>query len=80
MEHIVKTPNKLVNSIIFKDATGCDLFVREDVYYVSGNITSEQAQSFLDAHNPGEPVKPTIEEKLAYVGLSLNDLKTALGL
>jgi hypothetical protein len=80
MEHKVKTPNKPVDSVIFRDETGCDLFVREDVYYVSGDINAEQAQNLLDAHNPGQPLKPTITDKLAKVGLSIDDLKEALGL
>lgn len=80
MEHKVKTPNKPTDSIIFKDETGCDLFAREDGFYVSGDITAEQAQNLLDAHNPPEPLKPTITEKLAKVGLSIDDLKAALGL
>jgi hypothetical protein len=80
MEYKVKTPNKPTNSIIFRDETGCDLFAREDGFYVSGDITAEQAQALLDAHNPPAPTEPTIEDKLASVGLSLADLKTALGL
>ena len=80
MEHKVKNPNKPTNSDVFKEETGCDLFAREDGFYVSGDITAEQAQALIDAHNPPAPVEPTIGEKLASVGLSVNDLKAALGL
>ena len=80
MEHRVKTPNKPTNSDVFKHETGCDLFAREDGFYVSGDITAEQAQALIDAHNPPAPVEPTISEKLASVGLSVDDLKAALGL
>jgi hypothetical protein len=80
MEHKVKTPNKPTDSIIFKDETGCDLFAREDGFYVSGDITAEQAQALLDAHNPPERLEPTITDKLAKMGLSIDDLKKALGL
>jgi hypothetical protein len=79
MEHKVKTPNKPTNSDIFKEQTGCDLFAREDGFYVSGDITAEQAQALLDAHNPPAPTEPTIEDKLAIVGLSIEELKAALG-
>jgi hypothetical protein len=79
MEHKVKTPNKPTNSDIFKEQTGCDLFAREDGFYVSGDITAEQAQALLDAHNPPAPTEPTIEDKLAIVGLSIEELKAVLG-
>jgi len=79
MEHKVKTPNKPTDSLIFRDETGCDLFAREDGFYVSGDITAEQAQALLDAHNPPAPTEPTIEDKLAMVGLSIEELKAALG-
>ena len=39
-----------------------------------------KAQEVLDAHIPKPRPEPTIEEKLASVGLSLTDLKLALGL
>ena len=39
-----------------------------------------KAQEVLDAHIPKPRPEPTIEDKLASVGLSLNDLKSALGL
>ena len=78
MEHKVKTPNKPTNSDIFKKETGCDLFAREDGFYVSGDITAAQAQAFLDAHNPPALTEKTVAEKLASVGLSIDDLKAAL--
>jgi hypothetical protein len=80
MEHKVKTPNKPTSSDVFKKETGCELFAREDGFYVSGDITAEQAQALLDAHNPPALVEATIAEKLASVGLSIDDLKAALGL
>ena len=80
MEHKVKTPNKPTDSIIFKNETGYDLFAREDGFYVSGEITAEQAQALIDAHNPPAQTEPTLEDKLARVGLSVDDLKSALGL
>lgn len=80
MEHKVKTPNKNCNSDIFKLETNADLFIRDGIWYVSGDIDAEQAQVLLDAHNPPAPTEPTIEEKLASVGLAVDDLKSALGL
>jgi hypothetical protein len=40
----------------------------------------ELAESILDSHNPPEPKQPTVAEKLALVGLSVDDLKSTLGL
>lgn len=39
-----------------------------------------KAQEVLDAHKPKPRPEPTVAEKLASVGLSLPDLKAALGL
>lgn len=41
---------------------------------------TQKAQDVLSGHIPQPRPEPTIEEKLASVGLNLNDLKTALGL
>jgi hypothetical protein len=80
MEHTVKNPNKPTNSALFKLETGADLFIRGDEWIVSGDITLEQAQALLDAHIVPATQEPTIAEKLANVGLSVADLKTALGI
>jgi hypothetical protein len=79
MEHNVKNPNKYTNSTVFKNETGCDLFIRGEDWFVSGDVTAEQAQALLDAHNPPASTEPTVAEKLASVGLSIEELKAALG-
>lgn len=38
------------------------------------------AEQVVAAHNPPPPTEPTIAEKLALVGLNLEDLKIALGI
>lgn len=48
-----------------------------DTLCIVGNMTKAEAQSALNAH---KPLKPTLDDKLASVGLSVVDLKTALGL
>jgi len=78
--HKVKSPTKTVNSDIFYNQTNCSLFVENGDWFVSGEINAKEAQELLDAHNPPAPIEPTIDEKLASVGLSINDLKLALGL
>ena len=76
----LKQPNKALNSNLFYEETGCNLFIQNDELYVSGDVTAEQAQAMLDAHNPPTPTEPTVADKLASVGLSVADLKAALGL
>ena len=80
MEHKVNNPNKPTDSTLFKQETGCELFVRDGDWFVFGADSADKAQTLLDAHNPAAPTEPTIVEKLASVGLSIDDLKAALGL
>ncbi len=74
----LEQPNKPLNSNIFYKETGCNLFIQNDELFVSGDVTAEQAQALLDAHNPSAPTEPTVAEKLALVGLSLEELRAAL--
>lgn len=80
MEHLFDMPKKALSSEIFKVETGFDLYQRGDDLVISGDLTKEQAEAALSAHNPPTPTKPTVAEKLASVGLSVSDLKAALGL
>lgn len=61
----------IVVDLIFDNADGT----------ISFETDSENAEEIVAAHN-GTTIapQPTIEEKLASVGLNLEDLKTALGL
>ncbi len=79
MEHKIKNPNKPTDSTLFKQETGCELFVRNDEWFVFGADSADKAQELLDAHNPPTPTEPTITDKLASVGLSIEELKAALG-
>lgn len=79
MEHKIETPKKAINSLKFIEETGLTIFVREGDWFISGNCTKEEALAALDAHD-GAISEPTIAEKLASIGLSLDDLKAALGL
>lgn len=80
MEHKFSIPSKLLMTDIFRDETGFELFILDNDLIVSGDCTRAQAEAALAAHNPIAPGIPTIEEKLASVGLSVDDLKVALGL
>ena len=79
MEYIVKV-DKRVDSIIFEKETNANLFIRDEVYYVTGAKSQDEAQALVDAHNPPAPTEPTVAEKLAKAGLSVDELKAALGL
>lgn len=78
--HVFDIPTKNLNSDIFLQETGWTLFVLEGKLHISGDCTKAEAQKALEAHNPPAPVEPTVADKLASVGLSLDDLKTALGI
>jgi hypothetical protein len=79
MEHLFPIPSKRLNSDIFKTETGFDLYQRGEELIVNGDCTQAEAQAALDAHNPPAPIEPTVAEKLASVGLSLEELREALG-
>lgn len=52
-----------------------------DVFWLDiDTVNAQKAQDVINKHKPKPRVEPTIEEKLATVGLSLDDLKAALGL
>jgi hypothetical protein len=79
-EFIVATPDKPLDSLIFFNETGFNLFVKDGNLIVSGCDSQTEADALIAAHNPPAAKEPTVEEKLASVGLNLKDLKTALGL
>jgi hypothetical protein len=78
MEHKFEIPSKLLMADIFKKETGFDLFILDNDLILAGDCTREEAEAALSAHNPPEPTPPTLAEKLASVGLSLEELKAAL--
>jgi hypothetical protein len=47
---------------------------------VDSKITDEKLQSGVDAHVAKSDPEPSLDDKLASVGLSVADLKVALGL
>jgi hypothetical protein len=75
----IPTPNKIVNSQIFNEETGCYAYIEHDEWYVAGANSQEHAESLIAEHS-FTPTEPTVAEKLASVGLSVTDLKKALGL
>jgi hypothetical protein len=47
---------------------------------IDEKITDAQLKAAIDAHVAKEDAQPSLTEKLASVGLSIDDLKAALGL
>jgi hypothetical protein len=80
MEIKINKPTKYADSAIFRKETGFEYFINADEYFLSGNATEKQLLDAFAAHNPVVPTEPTLDEKLASVGLSVADLKAALGL
>ncbi len=79
-EFKITTPQKPTNSNTFLAETGFNLYTKDDGFYVSGCETQKEADDAIDAHNAPVETEPTLDEKLASVGLSVADLKAALGL
>jgi hypothetical protein len=79
-EFKINTPTKTVNSQLFLAETGFNLYTRDDGFYVSGCETQQEADDAIAAHSVPERVETTVAEKLASVGLSIDDLKVALGI
>jgi hypothetical protein len=59
----------------------------DGTFVIESSVTQKTLESFIDAHvadsswvNPSPVKEVTIAEKLASVGLSIDDLKAALGL
>jgi hypothetical protein len=47
---------------------------------INPEITEAQLKAAVESHVAQEAAQPSLSEKLASVGLSINDLKAALGL
>ena len=80
MEYKIEKPNKVIDSLDFAEKTGASFFCLEGQFYC-GNVASlNEANDLIKNYTYIEPIPPTVAEKLASVGLSVADLKTALGL
>ena len=55
-----------------------DLYVANGKIIINGNVDKDFAQSKLDTHIPLPTPEPAIADKLASVGLSLDELKAAI--
>jgi len=80
MKHKMANTTKPLDSLLFKEETGFDLFTEDDDLFIEGDCTKAEAEAALAAHNPPAPTEPTVADKLAAAGLTVNELKEALGL
>lgn len=70
-----------IDGVQLKAELACDdVYIREDKLVIVGDLTKAEAAAGLKAHKEKPKVEPTIAEKLASVGLSIDDLKVALGI
>ena len=73
-------PEKL-NTFQLKAELGADeVYVRENKLVIGGDLSEAKVLAGINAHIPAEPKEQSLTEKLASVGLSVDDLKAALGL
>ena len=70
-----------INGEQLKTELACDeVYIRDNKLIIGGELTQSQAKAGLAAHVPIAPIEPSVAEKLASVGLTIADLKAALGL
>jgi hypothetical protein len=76
----IDTPTKPIRSDLFFTESGFSLVQEGNDFFIIGEATEKQLLDAFSAHNAPALIEPTIAEKLASVGLSVDDLKAALGL
>ena len=70
-----------LNGEQLKTELKCDeVYIRDQVLVIGGDVTESQVKAAIAAHKPNKPSEPNIQDKLAMVGLSVDDLKVALGI
>lgn len=73
---------ELLNELKAAGVNASNPTVEEDIFQIDLDEKDiVKAKKIIEAHN-GTTIapEPTIEEKLTWVGLSINDLKSALGI
>ena len=79
MQIKINKPAKHVDSLIFQEESNLSLFVENGEWFIGGAQNEKDALTALENHNPILPTQPTLNDKLASVGLSIDELKAALG-
>ncbi len=78
--YIFDLPTQLNGTQLKKELGADEVYVRDNKLVIGGDLTEAQATAGIAAHKPLPIIEPTIDDKLASVGLSVADLKAALGL
>lgn len=70
-----------LNGEQLKAELGCaEVYIRDNKLIIGGDLSKSEAEAGIAKHIPAPIIEPPIQEKLASVGLSIDDLKAALGL
>ena len=76
--HTFPIPAK-INGDQLQNEIGAELvYLADQDLVIKSDKTKAEIQSIIAAHKPTEPKEPTVGDKLASVGLSLEELKAAL--
>jgi len=76
--HTFPIPAKINGDQLQSEIQAEFVYLSDKDLVVKSDKTKAQIESIIAAHNPKPIVEQTIDEKLAMVGLSINDLKAAL--
>jgi hypothetical protein len=70
-----------INGLQLKQELNCDdVYIRENKLIICGILSRKQAEDGLKVHIPKDEPKLSIEEKLKKAGLTVEELRTALGI
>lgn len=88
MAHIIEAPSTLDGALLVSELNAAGIEVGEfgvrdegdGSIWVGTDAPLDDVLAVVQAHNPPQPVPPTPLEKLESVGLTVEDLRTLLGL
>jgi len=78
--HTFPIPAKINGDQLQSELGAKFVYLSDKDLVIDSEKNRAEIEAIIAAHNPVEPTEPTIADKLASVGLSIDDLKAALGL
>jgi hypothetical protein len=78
--HEFSIPTEMNGEQLKTELNASILYIADDKLLISAEMTKTEIAKVIASHKPEPVIEPTIEEKLASVGLSVGDLKSALGI
>ena len=78
--HTFPIPTELNGEQLCQELNAEKVYIAGSTLNIVGNLTQAQAAAGIANHIPAPIVEATVADKLASVGLSVTDLKEALGL